>query len=692
MRARILPFVAAPLAALPFAARLLLLRVREFDPDELEHVHNAWNISQGLVMYRDFFEHHTPWLHFFLSAYLPFFDTERNAAAAAAFLTFARLWMWVFTGTILWLTFRLGRLWRGSEVAWLGTALLGLIVMFLQKSLEIRPDGPAAACLLSGLLLLVRAARGETSLFGWSGFLLGASVMLTQKTVFGILGVGVFVIAYLASPASASVQPVGARIRHIAAFSFAGFLPTIVTLVYFWWKGALGAFWRGNFDVVAGWVPGSGPGGFVLEVFRDNPVISALGMVWCLRVFVRGFTGDSGRSGDLLLSATAIAMAIGLFLLPEPTRHYFVLFFPLVALFAAEGLVAAVAALARDGRGYHEDIGFLLLGAGALALVWRLGHPGFAHPGSVATLAVGTALLAGTLAVRGLQHPALAVVALGICIHPLALQRRVFEWRNDQTLAKLRFVQQNTRAADTVMDGYTGLGAFRRHAYYYWIFLGHLRQTWPEGERDRLLEALRSGAATPRLIFSDVYLRTVSPEISAYLDEHYAAVATDLDPIRVRLPDSGAGWNDEAERTLDEADATDGPAIAAPRIVIGPGWSDVVQAGAEPSYRQNVSRRPTLIVPVRTPQPFFATLVAWRLGSHELPSLTLSVNGTRTGTAPLQDTAGSLRFTVPAESLRPGFNTFELSYPRELREGGANAPKFAARSLTLTAVGAGAAQ
>ena len=138
--------------------------------------------------------------------------------------------------------------------------------------------------------------------------------------------------------------------------------------------------------------------------------------------------------------------------------------------------------------------------------------------------------------------------------------------------------------------------------------------------------------------------------------------------------------------------ATDGPAIAAPRIVIGPGWSDVVHAGAEPSYRQNVSRRPTLIVPVRTPQPFFATLVAWRLGGHELPSLTLSVNGTRTGTAPLQDTAGSLRFTVPAESLRPGFNTFELSYPRALREGGANAPKFAARSLTLTAVGAGAAQ
>ena len=170
-----------------------------------------------------------------------------------------------------------------------------------------------------------------------------------------------------------------------------------------------------------------------------------------------------------------------------------------------------MAALARDGRGYHEDIGFLLLGAGALALVWRLGHPAFAHPGSVATLAVGTALLAGTLAVRGLQHPALAVVALGICIHPLALQRRAFEWRNDQTLAKLRFVQQNTRAADTVMDGYTGLGAFRRHAYYYWIFLGHLRQTWPEGERDRLLEALRSGAAAPRLIFSDVYLRTVSP-------------------------------------------------------------------------------------------------------------------------------------------------------------------------------------
>lgn len=691
MRARILPFVAAPLAALPFAARLLLLQVREFDPDELEHVHNAWNISRGLVIYKDFFEHHTPWLHFFLSAYLPFFDTDRTSAAAAAFLTFARLWMWVCTAVVLWLTFRLGRLWRGSEVAWLGTAFLGFIVMFLQKSLEIRPDGPAAACLLGGLLLMMRAARGEASLFGWSGVLFGASVMFTQKAVFGILGVGFFAVVYLASSSSTSGQALRTRIRNVAAFSVAGVLPTIATLLYFWWQGALGAFWRCTFEAPASWVPGSGPAGFVLEVFRDNPVISALGIVWSLRAFVRGFASDSGRSGDLLLSATAIAMAIGLFVLPEPARHYFLLFFPLLALFAAAALVDAVAALAREGGGHREDLGFFLLGAGLLALVWRLGHPAFAHPGSVAALATGTVLLAGTLAARRLQHLALAVLVTGLCIHPLALQRRAFEWRNDRTLAKLRFVQQNTHAADTVMDGYTGFGAFRRHAFYHWIFLGHLRQLWPDGERDRLLVALRSGAAAPRLIFSDIYLRTVSPQISAWLDGHYAAVGTDadLDPIRVRLPGS-AVWNDEGERPL--GDTAPGPASAAPRIVIGPGWSDVVHHEASLSYRQNVARRPTLIVPVRTPRAFTATLVAWRLGGDPLQSLTLSVNGARTGTAPLLETAASLHFTVPAAFLRPGFNTFELSYPRALRESGRNAPAFAVRSLALTATRGEAAQ
>jgi hypothetical protein len=72
--------------------RLHLLRVRGFDPDEFEHLHAAWYISKGMLPYRDFFEHHTPWLHFFLAPFFVFFDVETNSTEAHAFLYFARMW------------------------------------------------------------------------------------------------------------------------------------------------------------------------------------------------------------------------------------------------------------------------------------------------------------------------------------------------------------------------------------------------------------------------------------------------------------------------------------------------------------------------------------------------------------------------------------------------------------------------
>ena len=48
----------ALLIAGPYLARLSLLRTRTFDTDELEHLHAAWSYHQGLLPYRDFFEHH----------------------------------------------------------------------------------------------------------------------------------------------------------------------------------------------------------------------------------------------------------------------------------------------------------------------------------------------------------------------------------------------------------------------------------------------------------------------------------------------------------------------------------------------------------------------------------------------------------------------------------------------------------
>ena len=40
------------------ALSLLKLLHKPFNPDELQHLHIAWLVSQGEIIYRDFWEHH----------------------------------------------------------------------------------------------------------------------------------------------------------------------------------------------------------------------------------------------------------------------------------------------------------------------------------------------------------------------------------------------------------------------------------------------------------------------------------------------------------------------------------------------------------------------------------------------------------------------------------------------------------
>ena len=60
--------------------------VRTFDPDEFQHLQFAWLIGQGIVPYRDIFEHHTPLYPYLLAPFLksPALGADPNSAIEAA--------------------------------------------------------------------------------------------------------------------------------------------------------------------------------------------------------------------------------------------------------------------------------------------------------------------------------------------------------------------------------------------------------------------------------------------------------------------------------------------------------------------------------------------------------------------------------------------------------------------------------
>ncbi|MGK7885772.1 MAG: hypothetical protein AB4057_14240 [Crocosphaera sp.] len=112
------------LIILAYGIQLYLLPVRKFDIDEFEHLHAAWYVHKGFILYKDFFEHHTPGLYFFLAPFFIFFDVETNSDQAFLMFTFARILMWIFLGCILILIFRLGNLWQEWRVGLIGTVFV----------------------------------------------------------------------------------------------------------------------------------------------------------------------------------------------------------------------------------------------------------------------------------------------------------------------------------------------------------------------------------------------------------------------------------------------------------------------------------------------------------------------------------------------------------------------------------------
>jgi hypothetical protein len=84
--------------------------------------------------------------------------------------------------------------------------------------------------------------------------------------------------------------------------------------------------------------------------------------------------------------------------------------------------------------------------------------------------------------------------------------------RMPDQLARLRLVLGLTSPRDTVFDGFTGAGAFRPHAYYWFFLHDEIRALLGDAERDGLKRALRDGDIAPAVVLFDSDVQDLSPE------------------------------------------------------------------------------------------------------------------------------------------------------------------------------------
>lgn len=467
--------------------RIPVIPVRFFDQDELEHAHAAWSLFKGLLPYRDFFEHHTPWFYYALAPFFRWFAVDQSFESAMRFMSFARGLSLVLTALSVVLVFLLGRLAANRRVGLLAALFLAGQPAVIQKTLEIRPDVPALPFYLAGLWFLLRGLGGpghrqdpadrqdsaapRLRWFFGGGLCFGAAIMCTQKMLFilpgAFAGLGLWALA--GGPrSSGGAATLRTRVPALLVVLVGVAVPFAATWAAFAVQGGGHQFIHNNFLLNAKWRMHSGR--HIQKVLATSWLIVALGLVGAVVAMVRFSRARQRPYGDVLLLCTLGGLIAGLGVVPAAYRQYYLMPLPIVSVFAAQGLCFLVEKASERFRPW------LLVGAAAVFLIW-----------------------------------------------PVVDLTRSFARRDEQQTARLRYVFEHTAPTDTVLDGWMGTAVFRPHPLYYFFMHGELRVMLTEGEKDAYVDAFESGRVRPALIALDQELVALGPRFVRFVRSNYVS-------------------------------------------------------------------------------------------------------------------------------------------------------------------------
>ena len=433
--------------------RIPILKARFFDPDEFQHLHGARQIYHGQLPYRDYFEHHTPFLHFILSGFYPVFGEEIRILFAA------RALMMIFTAAILYLTYSLTKTLYKTDAGLFAALFLSYVIMFLEKTIEVRPDMPAVTFWLASLIFMVKGIRRNSASFAprhhmLSGLMVGIAVMFTQKSLFALGGMLVALAWMFFDPRSEI--PRKRSLKLIAVFLASAVIPTALTCGYFYVRGGLWEFINCNFIMNSRWKVKFWPFNYIKQMLRQNPFfssVSILGLLSATFWFHKRKEMEKGNYVPVLCTYTLIG---GLFILPVPYRQYYLLFLPLLAVYcgfvfgqiAGMDIPRLVSDL-RNGVPRPLMVGFMILGlnlaAAVLIYALDLGKPIVLNSRNLYLLLWACVIVFTALACvlkRGAY--AALILSIGIVAYPLDQTVDQFSHKNNGQLASVKHIMKIT--------------------------------------------------------------------------------------------------------------------------------------------------------------------------------------------------------------------------------------------------------
>jgi hypothetical protein len=527
------------------AIRLFYIHHSQIVADEFQHLHSAFLVSHGQIPYRDFYEHHLPLYYYLASIVLPLGNPGFQTLVYNRYLA---LLFWTVT---VWTGFRWAtRLW-GRDTGFITLVLLLGNVFLLVAGSVAYLDTLAVSCLLASCLCLSSSKRALTFA---SGALLSLACLLSQKTATA----GPAFVLYLVFRERAVPNVRRGRWQDLLIFSF-GFLCPLVAVGFLLGPAGIQDAYAQCIAGNVAWKARRFPFRELLFLADRDGLVYACGLAGVLyqlsEIVKRRFRLLARDLPALVL----LSLAGGIFVLPVVWEEYFVLLVPLCVLVAAEAITRMSFSFARNGTAYPLiSLVAALTVADIFILLYGRVHP---HPfGRWMTITVFVgwtiiALVTGSTQKRGAPSflggllpnrqwlvrltPASprTLWVFGV-LFPLLLLEVVQQVRyaatatNAEQRQQLAYVLAYSSEKDTVLDGYTGLGVFRQHAYRYWFLHEEIQlMLGPRELETGVLQALI--ARKPVFVFADNYIRSLPAPVQLYVAQHY--IETPFPPIlRIR--------------------------------------------------------------------------------------------------------------------------------------------------------------
>lgn len=526
--------------------RIPLLQIRYFDPDEFQHLHGARQIYYGEVPYRDYFDHHTPFIHFILTIFYYIFGEDIQI------LFIARGLMLVFTVIILILTFILARKLYDTDTGLFAVLFISYTLMFLEKTLEIRPDLGSVIFWLASMIFMIKGVQ-ERAYLRWhllSGVAMGTAIMFTQKSIFGLPGIFISVLyPFIDRRINISWRQ---NIKFSSVFFGGMAIPIGLTCLYFLINQGLWQFIYCNFILNSQWKVRFSPKGYIHQLLRQNPFLPVLGLSGLLVNVVWMYKREMITKGIYIPIFCMISVIIGLYIMPVPYRQYYQLFLPLLAIYSAfmlklcvEFSVPKFVSDIRSRRIFAIIFGLVIFSAIAVGLVFvmRFAKPSmpnfgtflkFAHlKADTLYIVLWIPFLISAIVLFILKKPKYTymLIAIGMTVHPIDQMITQFYQRNDGQMASIRYIMENTTPDDAVLDGWQGFGFLRPHAYYYFFLHGEMRAMLSEKEKtDDLIRSAEE--RNTKIVIYDGDMRALPQKTQDYIKDNY--VYTGIGDLYIR--------------------------------------------------------------------------------------------------------------------------------------------------------------